>query len=131
MEPKKNPKADLSKRSVLFFQLGLILILGLSYAAIEWKTYEKEAIDIGQLNMDDVLEEDVCSHRFCFEIAIHCSRSSRRCACSGSCTRCACSKLLVTRCSSRSSCCARSSTILCTSSSFRTPPPGNGSLLRC
>ena len=59
MEPKKNPKADLSKRSVLFFQLGLILILGLSYLAIEWKTYEKEAIDIGQLQMDDMLEEDV------------------------------------------------------------------------
>lgn len=59
MEPKKNPKVDLTKRSVFFFQIGLILILGLSYAAIEWKTYEKEAIDIGQLNMDDLLEEDV------------------------------------------------------------------------
>ena len=59
MEPKKNPKADLSKRSVLFFQLGLILILGLSYMAIEWKTYEKKAIDIGQLQMDDMIEEDV------------------------------------------------------------------------
>ncbi|HEA31152.1 MAG TPA: energy transducer TonB, partial [Leeuwenhoekiella sp.] len=59
MEPKKNPKKDLSRRSVLFLQLGLILILGLSYVAIEWKTYDKEAIDIGKLNVDDVLEEDV------------------------------------------------------------------------
>ena len=27
MEPKKNPKADLSKKSVFFLQLGLILVL--------------------------------------------------------------------------------------------------------
>ena len=59
MEPKKNPKADLGRRSVLFFQIGLILILALTYGAIEWKTYEKKAIDIGQLDMDDVLEEDI------------------------------------------------------------------------
>lgn len=59
MEPKKNPKADLSRRSVLFFQLGLILILALTYGAIEWKTYEKEDIDIGQVNMDELLEEEV------------------------------------------------------------------------
>ncbi len=59
MEYKKSPKKDLGRRSVLFFQLGLILVLGLSYMAIEWKTYDKEAIDIGQLNVDNVLEEDV------------------------------------------------------------------------
>lgn len=59
MKPKKNPKKDIGRRSVLFFQLGLIFILGVSYAAIEWKTYDKDAIDIGQLNVDDILEEDV------------------------------------------------------------------------
>ncbi|WP_424493103.1 energy transducer TonB [Salinimicrobium sp. GXAS 041] len=59
MEPKKNPKADLSRRSVLFFQVGMILILLITWRAIEWKTYDKEAIDTGMVNMDDFEEEDV------------------------------------------------------------------------
>ena len=59
MEPKKNPKADLTKRSILFFQLGLILVLLITWRAIEYKTYEKEAIDTGQINMDMLEEEDV------------------------------------------------------------------------
>ena len=40
MEPKKNPKADLNNRSMLFFQLGMILMLFVAWQAIEWKTYE-------------------------------------------------------------------------------------------
>ena len=59
MEPKKNPKADLSRRSILFFQIGMILILFITWRAIEWKTYDKEAIDTGMVNMDDFEEEDV------------------------------------------------------------------------
>ncbi len=59
MEPKKNPKADLSRRSVLFFQIGMILILLITWRAIEWKTYDREAIDTGMVNMDDFEEEDV------------------------------------------------------------------------
>jgi protein TonB len=59
MEPKKNPKADLSKRSILFFQLGMILMLFVTWQAIEWKTYDKDAIDIGQLNLDDDDMEDI------------------------------------------------------------------------
>jgi len=59
MEPKKNPKADLSKRSIIFFQLGMILMLFVTWQAIEWKTYDKEAIDIGQLNLDDDDMEDI------------------------------------------------------------------------
>ena len=42
MEPKKNPKADLRKNSVLYFQIGLILILFLTWQAIEMKTYPDE-----------------------------------------------------------------------------------------
>ncbi|TDN95604.1 protein TonB [Salegentibacter sp. 24] len=57
MEPKKNPKADLKRRSVFFLQLGLILVLLITWRAIEWKTYDKEAIDTGQLNMDELDEE--------------------------------------------------------------------------
>lgn len=59
MEPKKNPKADLKKRSVLFFQLGMIIMLLVAWQAIEWKTYDKDSIDIGQLNLDDEDEEDI------------------------------------------------------------------------
>lgn len=59
MEPKKNPKADLRKRSVLFFQLGLIAILALTYISIEWKTYDPSDIDLGQLDVDNELDEDI------------------------------------------------------------------------
>ncbi|SDR71789.1 protein TonB [Gillisia sp. Hel1_33_143] len=57
MEPKKNPKADLTKRSVLFLQLGLILVLAITYVSIEWKTYDKSDIDAGQLDLGDLDDE--------------------------------------------------------------------------
>jgi protein TonB len=59
MKPKKNPKADLSRRSILFFQIGMILMLFITWRAIEWKTYDREAIDTGMVDMDDFEEEDV------------------------------------------------------------------------
>lgn len=59
MEPKKNPKADLNRNRVLYLQLGLIVVLFLTWQAIEWKTYDPEQIDIGQVNMDALDEEDV------------------------------------------------------------------------
>ncbi|MFD2517769.1 energy transducer TonB [Salinimicrobium flavum] len=59
MKPKKNPKADLSRRSVLFFQIGMILMLFITWRAIEWKTYDREAIDTGMVDMDAFEEEDV------------------------------------------------------------------------
>ncbi|MDT0686281.1 energy transducer TonB [Autumnicola psychrophila] len=59
MEPKKNPKADLTRRSVLFLQLGLILVLFITWQAIEWKTYDREDIDVGQVNMDALDDEEV------------------------------------------------------------------------
>lgn len=59
MEPKKNPKADLSKRSTLFLQLGLILVLFVTWQSIEWKTYDKSNVDIGQVDLDELEEEDI------------------------------------------------------------------------
>jgi periplasmic protein TonB len=59
MKPKKNEKADLSRRSVLFFQIGMILMLFITWRAIEWKTYDKEAIDTGMVDMDAFEEEEV------------------------------------------------------------------------
>ncbi len=59
MEPKKNPKADLTRRSVLFLQLGLILVLFITWQAIEWKTYDRDDIDTGQLNLDELDDEEI------------------------------------------------------------------------
>jgi protein TonB len=59
MEPKKNPKKDLSKRSFLFFQIGLVVVLGITLIMIEWKTYDNEAIDTGVVNLNMLDEEDV------------------------------------------------------------------------
>ncbi|WP_010228087.1 energy transducer TonB [Gillisia marina] len=59
MKPKKNPKADLTKRSVLFLQLGLILVLFLAWQGIEWKTYDKSNVDLGQLDLGDLDDEEI------------------------------------------------------------------------
>lgn len=59
MEPKKNPKSDLNRRSLIFFQLGMVLMLFITWRAIENKTYDK--VDLAQETMmyDDELEEDI------------------------------------------------------------------------
>ena len=59
MEPKKNPKADMSRRSTLFFQIGMIVMLLLAWQAIEWKTYDKSDLDTGMVDVGDELEEEV------------------------------------------------------------------------
>ncbi|WP_026450810.1 energy transducer TonB [Aequorivita capsosiphonis] len=59
MEPKKNAKADVSKRSMLFFQLGMVLMLFLAWQAIEWKSYDKSDNDFGKLDVGDELEEEI------------------------------------------------------------------------
>ncbi len=59
MEPKKNPKVDLSKRSGLFLQIGLILVLFIAWRAIEHKTYDRSLVDIGEVNLDELDEEDI------------------------------------------------------------------------
>ena len=59
MEPKKNTKADVGRNSSLYFAVGLALIMLLANLAINYKTYYKEAIDIGQLNLDEEIEEEI------------------------------------------------------------------------
>ena len=59
MEPKKNPKSDLNRRSMIFFQLGMILMLFITWRAIENKTYEKAEINQDMLNLGDDLDEDI------------------------------------------------------------------------
>lgn len=59
MEPKKNNNADITKNSKLYLAVGLALMLFVTYQAINHKTYDKSAIDIGLLNLEDEDEEEV------------------------------------------------------------------------
>jgi protein TonB len=59
MESKKNIKSDVSRNSSLYFAVGMALMLALTYITINYKTFEKEAIDIGQLDLDALDEEDI------------------------------------------------------------------------
>ena len=59
MELKKNSKADVSKNASLYFAVGLALMLFLSYSALNHKTYDKSLIDIGKLDLDAELDEEI------------------------------------------------------------------------
>ena len=59
MELKKNPKANVGRNSSLYFAIGLALMLFLTNFAINYKTYDKADIDIGQLDMDELDEEEI------------------------------------------------------------------------
>ena len=58
MQPKKNPKADLNKNRNLYFVMGLTLVLGVTWGAIEYKTYEK-VFDLASLDMLEDDDEDI------------------------------------------------------------------------
>ena len=59
MEFKKNPKVDLNHNSFIFFQIGLIIMLGITYLSLEWKTYEKKTVELVQLNTAKDIDEDI------------------------------------------------------------------------
>lgn len=59
MQPKKNPKADLSRNSSLYFVIGLASILLITWQAIEWKTYDKSMYGYEALNVEDDDDEEV------------------------------------------------------------------------
>ena len=59
MKPKKNPKADLRKKSNLFLSFGLILALMTSLLLIEWKTYDKEEFAGEQVYLDALESEEI------------------------------------------------------------------------
>lgn len=46
MELKKSPKADLENKKGLFGSLGLVLTLAIVLVAFEWKSYDKEEIQL-------------------------------------------------------------------------------------
>ncbi|SFC87790.1 energy transducer TonB [Algibacter pectinivorans] len=59
MEPKKNPQANVGRNSSLYFAIGLALMLFLTNYAINYKTYDKVEIDIGQLDLEEIEDEEI------------------------------------------------------------------------
>lgn len=59
MKPKKSEKANIGKKSFLFFQLGLVFMLALSYVMIEWKTYDKTEYQEEIVEMNLLDDEEV------------------------------------------------------------------------
>ena len=58
MKIKKNPKSNLENYSKIFMQIGLVLALFITYAAIEKKTYDRNIGDLGSANMTAEMEEE-------------------------------------------------------------------------
>lgn len=60
MKAKKHPKQDINRKSGLFFAIGLLCTMTLTYAALEWKTYAKAYnSNISMNRPDTLLEEEV------------------------------------------------------------------------
>jgi protein TonB len=59
MEIKKNPKSNLENYSKIFMQIGLVLALFVTYAAIEKKTYDRNIGDLGDVVMNAEMEEEI------------------------------------------------------------------------
>ncbi|MBU2526177.1 MAG: energy transducer TonB [Bacteroidetes bacterium] len=59
MIPKKNPKADMSRYSGLFFQIGLVVMLGVTYIGMEWKSTESSDLSLDTITMDKSFEEEI------------------------------------------------------------------------
>lgn len=57
MESKKHPKANLENKRGLFFQIGLVLAIGITLLAFEWKTYETHVSVISCEFADQTVEE--------------------------------------------------------------------------
>ena len=64
MRVKKNPKADLSRDSGLFFVIGLTIVLFVTWRALEYKTYDNVHEEIVQLVDAETLDEDVPKTEF-------------------------------------------------------------------
>ena len=58
MQPKKNPKADLNKNRNLYFVIGLTFVLGVTWGAVEYKSYDRQ-LNFDGVNMLEDDEEDI------------------------------------------------------------------------
>lgn len=59
MQVKKNPNADLDNYRGLFFVSGLAIVLFLTWRALEYKSYPKDAVLIEQILVVDEIKEDI------------------------------------------------------------------------
>lgn len=59
MQIKKNPKSNLENYTKIFWMLGLVLALFITYVAIEDKTYDRQFADLGDVNMNADMEEEI------------------------------------------------------------------------
>lgn len=59
MEPKKNPKADLTRNSGFYFVVGLAIVLLVTWQALEWKKYDKNEAFNYTMDIDEELEEEI------------------------------------------------------------------------
>ncbi|MFW5915982.1 MAG: energy transducer TonB [Bacteroidota bacterium] len=59
MERKKSKKADLESKKSLFFELGLVIAVGLVLLAFEWTTRPEEAEGLEETEEEDVVQEEV------------------------------------------------------------------------
>lgn len=59
MEPKKNPNADVGRNSAIYLAVGLLLMLGITNYAINYKSYDQSDVVGDRLNLDDELEEEI------------------------------------------------------------------------
>ena len=57
--PKKSPKADVSRNSPIYFAVGLVLMLFVTYQTINYKSYDKSNVDIGSLDLEKEVEEEI------------------------------------------------------------------------
>ena len=58
MQPKKNPEADLNKNRNLYFVIGLTFVLGITWGAVEYKSYDRQ-LNFDGVNMLEDDEEDI------------------------------------------------------------------------
>ena len=57
MELKKNPKVNLESKRQLFFQIGLVFSLVVVLIAFEWRSYDKNKYNLGELNLEELEDE--------------------------------------------------------------------------
>ncbi|WP_339896038.1 energy transducer TonB [uncultured Algibacter sp.] len=59
MEAKKNPQLEIGRNSSIYFAIGLNLMLLLSWSALEYRTYERDDVDIDVVEMQSEFEEEI------------------------------------------------------------------------
>lgn len=59
MQVKKNPKADLGRSSLIFFQVGLIVMLSITYFGLEYNFSADDDLDLQQVQVSEFEQEDI------------------------------------------------------------------------